>query len=438
MDVPRSAPYVVVGAGIHGLSTAWHLAGQLRARGLGSGEDVLVLDKAEPGAGASGIACGVVRNNYFQPAMSELMLACVEVWESDPEAFAYQGVGYMALGPRVQEPDLRATWERQQGIGYASTFVTGEAEVAAYMREIFPDWRAEGVTACLHEHRGGFAFNRDSVEGLAGKARAEGVRILSGVEVTGLERGPDDAVTAVETSAGRIEVGETVVLAPGPWAKEVWAMLGLPERIDVHTPSGEVVRDRPMWTYWNLQEGEIEVDPLVFDTADGGAPPVVHLDTDAPLVADDGTLVTDELWGIYFKRDRHGVQGGASPLVVSGDVQLDPYPSTTDVDPGFPDMWCAALSHAMARFEGCRPKYKQARSGGVGAFTADNFPVFDFVAPNVYGVFDSNHGYKMIGVGREVAKVLVGESAPLLEPFRFERFETGDLHPVSHSPYPWS
>jgi glycine/D-amino acid oxidase-like deaminating enzyme len=397
-----------------------------------------VLDKAEPGAGASGIACGVVRNNYFQPAMSELMLACVEVWESDPEAFAYQGVGYMALGPRAQEPDLRATWERQQGIGYASTFVTGEAEVAAYMREIFPDWRAEGVTACLHEHRGGFAFNRDSVEGLAGKARAEGVRILSGVEVIGLERGPDDAVTAVETSAGRIEVGETVVLAPGPWAKEVWAMLGLPERIDVHTPSGEVVRDRPMWTYWNLQEGEIEVDPLVFDTADGGAPPVVHLDTDAPLVADDGTLVTDELWGIYFKRDRHGVQGGASPLVVSGDVQLDPYPSTTDVDPGFPDMWCAALSHAMARFEGCRPKYKQARSGGVGAFTADNFPVFDFVAPNVYGVFDSNHGYKMIGVGREVAKVLVGESAPLLEPFRFERFETGDLHPVSHSPYPWS
>ena len=438
MDLPRSAPYVVVGAGIHGLSTAWHLAGRLRARGLGSGEDVFVLDKAEPGAGASGIACGVVRNNYFQPAMSELMLACVEVWESDPEAFAYQGVGYMALGPKVQEPDLRATWERQQKIGYSSTFVTGEAEVAEYMRGIFPDWRAEGVTACLHEHRGGFAFNRDSVDGLAGKARGEGVRILTGVEVTGFERGSDDSVVAVETSEGRIEVGETVVLAPGPWAKEVWAMLGLPDRIDVHTPSGEVVRDRPMWTYWNLQEGEIEVDPLVFDTADGGAPPVVHLDSAAPLHADDGTLITDELWGIYFKRDRHGVQGGASPLVVSGDVQLDPYPSTTDVDPGFPDMWCAALSHAMSRFEGCRPRYKLARSGGVGAFTADNFPVFDYVAPNVYGVFDSNHGYKMIGVGREVAKVLAGEHAPLLEPFRFERFETGDLHPVSHSPYPWS
>ena len=76
--------------------------------------------------------------------------------------------------------------------------------------------------------------------------------------------------------------------------------------------------------------------------------------------------------------------------------------------------------------------------GGVGAFTADNFPVFDYVRPNVYGIFDSNHGYKMIGVGREVASVVLGDHSRLLYPFRFERFETGDLHPMSRSPYPWS
>ncbi len=97
--LPKSCPYVVVGAGIHGLSTAYHLAKELSARGLGSGADVVVLEKSRPGAGASGIACGVVRNNYFQPAMSELMQACVEVWESDPDAYAYNPVGYIALGP---------------------------------------------------------------------------------------------------------------------------------------------------------------------------------------------------------------------------------------------------------------------------------------------------------------------------------------------------
>jgi glycine/D-amino acid oxidase-like deaminating enzyme len=408
---PTSSRFVVVGAGIHGLSTAYHLARELRTRGLGSGRDVIVLEKSEPGAGASGIACGVVRNNYFQPAMSELMQACVEVWESDPEAYAYNAVGYLALAPAVQEAD---------------------------MERLFPDWRARGVTACLHEHQGGFAFNRESVLGLAGKCREEGVEIRTGVEVKAFEVEGGGTITAVETSSGRVEVGEQVVLAPGPWAKRFWSMLELPATIDVRTPGGEVLEDRPMWTYWNLQEGEIQVDPQLFATGDGSAPPVIHLDTDAPLHTDDGQLVTDELWGIYYKRDRDGVQGGASPLVVDGDVELDPYPSTTDVDPAFPDMWCAALSHAMSRFEGCRPLYKMARSGGVGAFTADNFPVFDYMRPNAYAILDSNHGYKMIGVGREVAKVLLGEHSSLLYPFRFERFVTGDLHPVSNSPYPWS
>jgi methylglutamate dehydrogenase subunit A len=438
VELPRRAPYVVVGAGIHGLSTAWHLARELRARGLGSGEDVLVLDKSAPGAGASGIACGVVRNNYFQPAMSELMQACVEVWESDPEAFHYNPVGYIALGAGVQEADLAAVHERQERIGYRSELIVGEDEVGAHMKSLFPDWRAQGVTVCLHEHLGGFAFNRESVLGLLGKAEEEGVSVVSGVEVRGFEPGPDDSVRACATSHGRVEVGEAVVVAPGPWAKRMWTMLELPQTIDVHTPSGELVRDRPMWTYWNLQEGEITVDPALFATAEGGPPPVIHLDTDAPLYTDDGRLITDGLWGIYYKRDRHGVQGGSSPLVVDGDVELDPYPQTTDVDPAFPDLWCAALSHAMGRFEGCRRLYRTARSGGVGAFTADNFPVLDFVRPNLYGIFDSNHGYKMIAIGREVARVLVGEHSSLLYPFRLGRFATGDLHPVSSSPYPWS
>jgi len=438
MNVPKSSSYVVVGAGIHGLSTAYHLAKELGARELGSGADIVVLDKAHPGAGASGIACGVVRNNYFQPAMSELMQACVDVWESDPAAYAYNPVGYMALGAAVQESDLSETFERQERIGYRSELILGEAEVDAHMKGLFPDWRAQGVTVCLHEHQGGFAFNMASVEGLHGKCREVGVSVLPGVEVTGFEEASDGSIVGVETSEGTIDVGEQVVIAPGPWAKGFWAMLGMPDTIDVRTPSGEVVPDRPMWTYWNLQEGEVGIDPLLFATADGGPPPVIHLDTDAPLVTDDGRTLTDELWGIYFKRDRHSVQGGASPLVVSDDVVLDPYPQTTDIDPEFPDVFCAGLSHAMSRFEGCRPLYKQARSGGVGAFTVDNFPVFDYLRPNLYAVLDSNHGYKMIGVGKEVASVLLGDHSPLLYPFRFERFETGDLHPVSSSPYPWS
>jgi hypothetical protein len=53
-------------------------------------------------------------------------------------------------------------------------------------------------------------------------------------------------------------------------------------------------------------------------------------------------------------------------------------------------------------------------------------------------IADSNHGYKMIGVGGLVAKELFDEPQDLLEPFRFARYAQGKLHPTSHSPFPWS
>jgi methylglutamate dehydrogenase subunit A len=426
--LPDSVPYFVIGAGVHGLSTAWHLASR--------GERVLVVDKTSVAAGASGIACGVIRNNYFQPAMSELMAACVEVWESDPETLAYHGSGYIALGGPSQESDLQTVFERQERIGYPSSLILGEDEVFEHMRGLFGDWRARGLTVCLHERAGGFAYNVESMLGLARKANSAGAQIVEGVEVTGFEFDNSGAVKVVHTTAGSVEIGQLVV-GVGPWIPKLWAMLELPDRLDVHQPDGSVAADQPMWTYWYLQEGEVAIDPKVFVTDAGELPPVLHVDSETALLDDAGRLITDELWGVYFKQDRDSIQGGAEPLKMGPEFEVEPYPTGT-VEPGFPDMWCAALSHCMSRFEGCRAKYNPVRSGGAGAFTVDNFPVFDYMRPNVFVAADSNHGYKMIAVGREIARVLLGEHSALLHPFRYERFATGDLHPVSNSPYPWS
>jgi glycine/D-amino acid oxidase-like deaminating enzyme len=426
--LPSSTPTLVIGAGVHGLSTAWHLARQ--------GRQVLVVDKTSVAAGASGIACGIVRNNYFQPAMQELMAACVEVWESEAETLHYHPSGYIALGPAGQEEDLTAVYERQQRIGYPSELFLGADEVQAHMRSLFHDWRAPGLSVCLHERAGGYAFNRESMLGLAELAQNAGAQIETGVEVLGFESDQSGAVTTVRTSVGNVAV-EQVVVAVGPWIASLWSMLELPARLDVRQPDGEVVADQPMWTYWYLQEGEAAFDPASFVTDDGRSSPVLHVDSDQPLHADDGTLITDDAWGVYFKPDRDSVQGGAQPLQLGHSFDVDPYPTGT-VDPGFADLWSASLSHCLARFEGARAKYRQVRSGGAGAFTVDNFPVFDYMRPNVFVAADSNHGYKMIAVGKEIARVLGGEHSSLLHPFRYERFATGDLHPVSHSPYPWS
>jgi glycine/D-amino acid oxidase-like deaminating enzyme len=433
-DLPDRVKYLVIGAGVHGLSTAWHLAKEQRSRG--EEPDVLIVDKTGIGAGASGIACGVVRNNYFQPAMSELMAANVEVWEQDPPGFSYHPVGYVALGSSAQVDDLTAVYERQQRIDYPSELIVGADAVRSHMKEMFPDWRAQGVEVCLHEEKGGYANNMASMQGLAKKAEEAGARLVTGVKVTGFGMDDSGAVQTVHTDQGDIAV-EQVVVGVGPWIATIWEMLGLSDRIDVRTPEGDVHKDQEMWTYWYLQEGEISVDPKLLSLPDGSMPPVLHVDSDAPLYDDDGTLITDELWGNYFKQDLHGVQGGAAPIIVGHDFEVDPYP-TASVESSFADMWCASLSHCMERFQGKRGTYRNVRSGGVGCFTADSFPIFDYMRPNVYVIADSNHGYKMIGVGREVAQVMTGGHSSVLYPFRFERFATGDLHPVSNSPYPWS
>jgi glycine/D-amino acid oxidase-like deaminating enzyme len=447
MAFPTHAKYVVIGAGIHGLSTAWHLAQRLKAKGKANGHDILVLDKGGIAAGASGIACGVIRNNYFQPAMRALMAECVAVWEADAKGYSYHPVGYMQISPECMHQNVAQIAREQREIGYTSTFIEGAAECSRYMKSIFADWQAEGITSVLHERKGGYANNRASIYRLADKADAAGVRILTGVEVTGFKSGSNSgAITAVETDRGPIACDQ-VVVGVGPWVPRLWKLLELPDRIEVKGRDGRLHAGVPMWTFWCLEEGTLGVEPNYGLTNDGDMPPVMHVDSDAPLHSDlDGRLLTDKLWGIYYKPDFNfnGIQGGASPWKVerpAEEVAIDPYgPASPEfvVDERFAEMWCSALAFCQKRYEGQSGKYRMEPSGGIGAFTPDSFPVFDQFRENCYVIADSNHGYKMIAVGKLVAGELMGEKSALLEPFRQSRFAAGRLHPVSNSPFPWS
>lgn len=447
MALPDHSKYVVVGAGIHGLSTAYHLALELKARGAGDGQDILVVDKTDVAAGASGIACGVIRNNYFQPAMRELMAHSVAVWESDPDAYSYHPVGYMQISPESMHENVATIARQQRDIGYESVFIEGSRDSDEYMKSIFHDWQARGITSVLHEKRGGYANNVASMRGLAAKAANEGVTIVPGVRVTGFKSdSASSAIRAVETDQGEIGC-DYVVIGVGPWVRNVWHMLDLPREITVRDLHGNVHENVPMWVYWSLQEGTLGVDPDMQKTNDGSAPPVIHVDSDAPLYSDkDGSLITDEMWGIYYKPDLNfgGIQGGAAPFKVKKDadeVRVDPYGTASPdfiVGEEFAEMWVSALAHCQKRFEGKLSSYKREPSGGIGSFTPDSFPLFDVFHDNCYFIADSNHGYKMIGVGKLVAAEICGDRSALLEPFRFSRYAEGRLHPTSNSPFPWS
>jgi len=436
MGLPKKVEYLIIGAGVHGLSTAYHLAKYLKASGQGSGEDILVLEKSGIAAGASGVACGNVRCNYYQEPMTHLMMHSMDIWESDPDYYAYNAVGYLTASFAPMREGLEAVHQRHQLLGYPSTLVVGESDVKKYMQNIFHDWQAEKLEAVLHEKRGGHAWSRQAIHGLAIKAEREDVRLVIGAEVTGFQINSGGEVAVVETDIGQVEAGHLIV-AVGPWIKKLWRLLELP--LDVPDPNNPE-ESMDLWRFLALQEGEIEVNPYVHITNDGQRPPLIHVDSDVPLYGEDGRLVWDEPWGIYVKRDKHSVQGGAVPLDLGAEIDVDPYGTRSPyycVDDSFYDLWVASLAHCMKRYEGKRPFASKRPSGGVGAFSADNFPVFDFMRPNVYVIADSNHGFKMIGVGEQVARILTGGYSELLAPFAYSRFEEQNSLPKSNAPFPW-
>jgi len=435
-ELPTQSPYVVVGGGVHGLSSAYHLALELERTGRGSGRDVIVLEKKQIGAGASGIAWGVVRNFYFSPPMAEVIRVSVELFESDPAGFGYHPVGYIAAVPEVQAEDCVAIQRQQAEIGYRSDVILGEARCQEHMGAIFPDWNGSGIEAVLHERQGGWAVTGQTVSNLARLAREQGVRIFEGVEVTGFDL-HDGLVQSVETSRGSIAT-DFVVAAPGPWGAHLWRMLDLPFEVRVGDET------KPIITYWKLQEGDYWLDDVELTDAAGNEPPVVHLDHVVPLHSDrDGRVLEDGPWGIYYKIGRRGfgVQGGGVPIELGPDVELEPYGHDNPdhiVGDDFTDSFTSGLAWAHERFRGKADEWHVDPHGGIGAFTPDNYPIIDHVRPNAYVIMDSNHGFKMIGMGKLAAADILGGGESRLEPFRLSRYAAGVTHAVSSSPYPWN
>jgi glycine/D-amino acid oxidase-like deaminating enzyme len=241
---------------------------------------------------------------------------------------------------------------------------------------------------------------------------------VEGVEVTGFET-VGRHVERVDTSAGHLAC-ELVVLAPGPWARDLWRRLDPQPPVSFH--------------YWQVREGEYEHTSAALDPSS----PVVHLDADV--------AVSEHLpshWGIYFRPGLgRGVAAGGLPVALDPECELDPYgpshPELGATDTAFDESTATALAWALGRFDGDAIAWRSTSGAAQTCFTPDSYPVVDFLADNVYAVFDSNHGFKLLALGELAAAEILGAHVPELDGFRLARFAAAELHPVSASPYPWT
>ena len=344
-------------------------------------------------------------------------------------------MGYLAAVPEAQVDDLLAIRRQHQRIGYESELVTGAEACREYLTWSWPDWEAP-VAALLHERRGGWADSMQTVRRLAERARSAGAELREGVEAVGFEHG-EGGVDALLTADGERIACETVVVAPGPWAAQLWRVLGLDPHVEV-----DGVR-RPLVEYWKAQEGEFALSGAGLSGRAGSEAPVVHLDQSGPLRSDrDGRVLVDGPWGIYFRMGRTGtgITGGGLPVLLD-QPRLDPYgPDNPEhaAEPAFCEFFTSGLAAALARFRGRSGHWRLTGAGGIVAHTPDNYPICDWVLDNVYAIVDSGHGFKTLAVGPLAAQDMDVGGESRLEPFRLDRFARGELHAASKGPYPWT
>jgi glycine/D-amino acid oxidase-like deaminating enzyme len=171
---------------------------------------------------------------------------------------------------------------------------------------------------------------------------------------------------------------------------------------------------------------------------------VVHLDADVSLVSPrDGSTLQPAPWGIYFRPGLGGgIACGGLPLALEPDCALDPYgpshPELGATSAAFDEALTTSLAWALGRFDGTGGGWTSSSFAAPTCFTPDSYPIVGFVRDNAYVILDSNHGFKMLALGKLAAGELLGDEAPELSAFRLSRFADAALHPVSASPYPWT
>ncbi len=217
-ELPRRASVVVVGGGVIGLSTAYHLA----AAGV---PDVVLVERDTFGSGSTCRAAGGVRAMFSDPVNIELGLRGLRVFERfaadfDQDIDLHRS-GYLFL---LDDPgdvaDFEAAVALQNSLGVPSRMIE-----PAEARRLSPMIDTAGLLAAAWSPEDGHCTPESVVLGYAGAARRAGARLVPHCAVSGVEV-VDGEVRAVRTDGGRIET-DTVVCAAGAWSRALGAMAGV-------------------------------------------------------------------------------------------------------------------------------------------------------------------------------------------------------------------
>ena len=205
---------IIIGAGGHGLGTAYYLAKEHGMR------NIAVLEKGWLGSGNTGRNTTIIRSNYLWEESQGLYEHAVKLWENLSQELNYNVMysarGVMMLAHTIHDIQVfkrHVHANRLQGID--NEWLTPEqAKEFCPILNIAPNMRYPILGAAL-QRRGGVARHDAVAWGYARAASAMGVDIIQNCEVTGIRRDANGAVSGVETTRGLIGTKKIGVVAAG-------------------------------------------------------------------------------------------------------------------------------------------------------------------------------------------------------------------------------
>jgi len=211
-----SADVIIIGAGVQGVSLAFHLA----QRGL----KPLVLEKKFIASGATGRSSGLVRMHYDVRQDTELAWVSFQYFRNWKEmvggSCGFTRTGFVQLVAPSDTEKLKANVAMQRQTGVPVLLIDADD-----LKRLAPTFAADDVKLAAYEPESGYAMPSDTANALMNAARLKGARLIQDCAVAGIMTN-GGRVSGLQTSQG-VFSAPVIVNAAGAWAGRINEMAGL-------------------------------------------------------------------------------------------------------------------------------------------------------------------------------------------------------------------
>jgi sarcosine oxidase subunit beta len=207
---------IVVGAGISGAATAYHLAK--------AGAKTLLIERGEPASGGTGKSAAIIRQSYSTPLLVRLARASITMFENAKAELGREAGfvqdGYCFVVNAEMLEGAKKNVAMQRGLGIVNEWSEGPG-----FPQHLPEINPEGIAGIVYEPHGGYADPVQATEAYVGAFQELDGEFRPRTPVRGLMR-KGNRVTGAELDRGEVAANH-VVNAAGPWAKPLAESAGL-------------------------------------------------------------------------------------------------------------------------------------------------------------------------------------------------------------------